>query len=183
MAAKCSLFNRVTISNAELVIRSARNELRKHRGRKKKFRRASQDFGSGRKNTEHCPPARTHVLDASLDHLLEALQNLNRSQMRQSVNVTIKAYHISDLRVRIVRHRVLERSQEIFLELEVWQLLLFEEPHSELSQGIEGKESDMRVTMATDLRETVGKREAERSKRRPHLIEMLPENVPQIRPL
>jgi hypothetical protein len=73
--------------------------------------------------------------------------------MRRTVNVTIKAYHISDLRVRIVRHRVLKRSQEIFLELEVWQLLLFEEPHSELPQGIEGKESDMRVTMATDLRE------------------------------
>ena len=35
MAAKCSLFNRVTISNAELVIRSARNGVREHHGRKK----------------------------------------------------------------------------------------------------------------------------------------------------
>lgn len=28
-------------------------------------------------------------------------------------------YHIPDLRVRVVRHGVLERSQEIFLKLEV----------------------------------------------------------------
>ena len=34
-------------------------------------------------------------------------------------------YHISNLRIRIVRHGMLERSQEVLLELEVRQLLLF----------------------------------------------------------
>ena len=54
-----------------------------------------------------------------------------------------------------MRHGVLERSQEILLELEVRQLLLFEEPHSKLSQRIKGKEPYMRVTMTTDLRDKI----------------------------
>ena len=86
-------------------------------------------------------------------------------------------YHISDLRIRVVLHRVLEWSQEIFLELEVWKLLLFEEPHSELPQGIEGKESNVRVTMATDLRDSRQRKETARQAES-HLIKMLPKNVP-----
>jgi hypothetical protein len=64
---------------------------------------------------------------------------------------TMGAYHIPDFRIHVVCHGVLEGSQEIFLEFEMGQLLLFEEPHSELSQGIEGKEPNMRVTVAADL--------------------------------
>jgi len=64
----------------------------------------------------------------------------------------MKDYHIPDLRIRIMHHGVLEGSQEILLELEMGQLFLFEEPHSKLSQGVEGKESHMGVTMAADLR-------------------------------
>ena len=67
----------------------------------------------------------------------------------------MKPYHISNLRIRIVRHGILERSQEILLELEVRQLLLFEEPHSKLPQRVEGKEPDMGITMTTDLRDKI----------------------------
>jgi hypothetical protein len=88
-----------------------------------------------------------------LDHLLEALQYLHNrlSGALATINEWSKAYHIPDLRIRVVRHGVLEGSQEIFLKLEMGQFLLFEEPHSKLSQGIEGKKSDMGVTVAADL--------------------------------
>ncbi len=34
------------------------------------------NFRCRRENAEHCPPTGTHILDASLDHLLKALENL-----------------------------------------------------------------------------------------------------------
>lgn len=48
-------------------------------------------------------------------------------------------------------HRVLERFQEIFLELEMRQLVLLQEPHSELTQSIQREKANVWVVVATDL--------------------------------
>jgi hypothetical protein len=55
-------------------------------------RHTRQNFGSRRENAEHCPPTRTHVLDTSLDHLLKALQYLQR---RQGVNQAFSLINVS----------------------------------------------------------------------------------------
>ena len=59
-------------------------------------------------------------------------------------------------------HRVLEWPQEILLELEMRELLLFQKAHSQLTEGVQSKESDMWVIMTA------------------HLIEVLAKNVPEI---
>ena len=46
---------------------------------------------------------------------------------------------------------MLERSQEIFLELEVRQLVDLEESHGKLPQRIEGKKYNANIGMASDL--------------------------------
>ena len=114
--------------------------------------RAGQNLRCRGENAKHCPPTGTHILDASLDHLLKALEYLNETISLCAIpDGILRSYHISNLRIRIVRHGVLERSQEILLELEMGQLLLFEEPHSKLPQRVEGKEPNMGITMTADL--------------------------------
>ena len=48
-------------------------------------------------------------------------------------------------------HSVLERLEEVLLELEVRELLLLQEAHRELAQRVEREEADVRVTVAADL--------------------------------
>lgn len=48
-------------------------------------------------------------------------------------------------------HRVLERFEEVLLELEMRQLVLLEETHSELTKSVESKEGDVGVVVAADL--------------------------------
>ncbi len=87
-----------------------------------------------------------------MDHLLKALEYLHETMGLCAISDEIsKPYHISNVRIRIVRHGVLKRSQEILLELEMGQLFLLEEPHSKLPQRVEGKEPDMGVAMTADL--------------------------------
>ena len=50
-----------------------------------------------------------------------------------------------------MNHRVLERPQEVLLELEVGQLLLLQEAHGKLPQSIEGEEADVNVLVTADL--------------------------------
>ena len=50
-----------------------------------------------------------------------------------------------------MHHRVLEWSQEILLELEVRQLLLLQESHSELSQSVQSEKANMWVVVTTHL--------------------------------
>jgi hypothetical protein len=154
MATKCSLFRRVTISNAEFATRSVVAWSENKMSQQLQGSRAGQNFRRRRKNAKHRSPAGTHILDAGLDHLLKALEYLYGTIGLCAISdEVLKPYHISNLRIRIVRHGVLERSQEILLEPEVGQLLLFEEPHSKLPERIEGKEPDMGITMTTDLRD------------------------------
>lgn len=49
-------------------------------------------------------------------------------------------------------HRVLERLEEVLLELEVRELLLLEEAHGELTEGVQGEEADVGVVVAADLK-------------------------------
>lgn len=48
-------------------------------------------------------------------------------------------------------HRVLERFEEVLLKLEMRQLVLLEETHSELTKSVESKEGDVGVVVAADL--------------------------------
>jgi hypothetical protein len=50
-----------------------------------------------------------------------------------------------------VNHGKLEWLEEVFLEFEVWQLLFFQEPHSQLSQSVEGKIADVNIAVAANL--------------------------------
>ena len=51
-----------------------------------------------------------------------------------------------------MHHRVLERSQEVLLELEVRKLFLFKEPHGKLSQVVQSEERDMGIVVTAHLR-------------------------------
>ena len=62
-------------------------------------------------------------------------------------------------------HGVFKRPQEVLLELEMWQLLLLQETHGQLTESIERKESNVGVLVAADL------------------IEVLAEDLPHVRPL
>lgn len=72
------------------------------------------------------------------------------------------SYHVANIWVGVVDHRVLKRPEEILLELEMRELLLFQKAHSQLTEGVESEKSDMRVIMTT------------------HLIEVLAKNIPEI---
>ena len=61
------------------------------------------------------------------------------------------AYQFSYIRIRVMGHCVLERLQEILLELEMRQFFFLQEPHSELSEGIQREEPNMRIVMTADL--------------------------------
>ena len=87
------------------------------------------------KYSKHCSPSRSKVLNSSLNHLMKALKN-----------------HVSSVRMIVVDHGVLERFEEVFLELEVCQLLLFEETHRELSKRVEGEERHFCIRVTGDLR-------------------------------
>jgi hypothetical protein len=50
-----------------------------------------------------------------------------------------------------VNHRVLERLQEVLLELEMCQFFLLQEAHSKLSEGIQREEPNVRIVMTADL--------------------------------
>ena len=62
-------------------------------------------------------------------------------------------------------HGVLERPQEVLLELEVGQLLILQEAHRQLPQRIEREKADMGVLVTADL------------------IEVLAEDLPHAGPL
>ena len=62
-------------------------------------------------------------------------------------------------------HGVFKRPQEVFLELEMWQLLLLQEAHRQLPQRIEREKADMGVLVTADL------------------IEVLAEDLPHAGPL
>lgn len=57
-----------------------------------------------------------------------------------------------------MNHGVLERFEEILLELEVRQLVLLEETHSELTKSIESEEGDVGVVVAADLIRNEGRK-------------------------
>ena len=48
-------------------------------------------------------------------------------------------------------HGVLERAQEVLLELEVGQFLFLQEPHGQLAESVQSEERNMGVIVATDL--------------------------------
>ena len=66
-------------------------------------------------------------------------------------NIDASTYHISDFRIMIVDHRVLERLQEIFLKFEVRQLFFFKESHGELPKGVQCKEANVRIIVTAHL--------------------------------
>ena len=53
-------------------------------------------------------------------------------------------------------HGVLERLEEVLLELEVRQLVLLEEPHRKLTERVERKEADVGVIVTADLQMRTG---------------------------
>lgn len=69
-----------------------------------------------------------------------------------SSNVTKKLYHVADLWVIVVDHCVFKWLQKVLLELEMGQFFLFQKAHGELSERVQGEESNMRVIMTTYLR-------------------------------
>lgn len=93
-----------------------------------------EDLGRGREDAEHGPPAGAQVGDAGLDELTEALED-----------------HVASVHVGVVDHGVLERAEEILLELEIGELLLLEEVRGHLSERVEGEEADLDVGVAADL--------------------------------
>jgi len=50
-----------------------------------------------------------------------------------------------------VDHGKLEWLEEIFLELEAWQLFFLQEPHRQLSQRVKGKIADVNIVVAANL--------------------------------
>lgn len=69
-----------------------------------------------------------------MNHLMETLKN-----------------HVSSVGVVVVNHGVFERFEEVFLELEIGEFLLFEETHSELTKRVESEEGNLRVGVTGDL--------------------------------
>ena len=61
-----------------------------------------------------------------------------------------------------MNHRMLKGFQEVFLELEMGQFFLLQEPHSKLTKSIEGEEGNMRIVVTANL------------------VEMFPKNIPKI---
>lgn len=62
-----------------------------------------------------------------------------------------RSYQFPNIRIRIVNHRVLERLQEILLELEMRQFFLLQEAHGKLPEGIQCEEPNVWVIMTADL--------------------------------
>ena len=50
-----------------------------------------------------------------------------------------------------MHHSILERLQEVLLELETWQLFLFQEAHRELSQRVQSEIADVGIAVAAHL--------------------------------
>jgi len=50
-----------------------------------------------------------------------------------------------------MNHRILEWFEEVLLELEVGHLLFLQEPHRQLTKGVEREEADVGVAMRADL--------------------------------
>lgn len=83
-------------------------------------------------------------------------------------------------------HRILEWFEEIFLELEMCQLILFQETHSELSQSIQCEEANIRIVVTTNLdyeHRMIGDLPLSVCPLRTYLIEVNTDNLPDIRPL
>lgn len=108
----------MTISNAEVATLSKEHinicvGIR-HRAR------TSEHFRRRLENSEHGAPTRPHVLHSGLYHLLETLQDLDKTLSR-CLDFNDRAfYHVTDVRVSIMDHGVLERLQKILLEFEMW---------------------------------------------------------------
>jgi hypothetical protein len=49
-------------------------------------------------------------------------------------------------------HGELKWFQEVFLEFEMGELLLFQEPHRELPERVQGEEAHVRIVMAAHLK-------------------------------
>ena len=60
------------------------------------------------------------------------------------------------------------------------ELFLLEEPHSKLTKGVECEEANVWIVVATDLYPC--QKCISRVKHCTYLIEMLPEDIPQVRP-
>ena len=60
-------------------------------------------------------------------------------------------YHIADIRVGVVNHRIFERLEEVLLEHEMGQLLLLQETHCQLPQRVQREEPNVDVRMTTHL--------------------------------
>ena len=60
-------------------------------------------------------------------------------------------HHISDIRIIIVDHRILEGLQEVLLKLEVRQFFLLQEAHGQLPQRIKSEESNVWIVVAANL--------------------------------
>ncbi len=99
------------------------------------------------KDTKHGPPAGPNVLAPGLDHLDEAPQD-----------------HVLDAHIVRVRHDVLERLEEVLLELETSQFLNLHEAHRQLPEGVERKEHDGSVGVASNP------------------VEVLSEHIPDVAP-
>jgi hypothetical protein len=87
----------------------------------------------------------------SLDHLLKTLEDLCRALLQLGEHRALVPHHISNVRITVVGHSVLERFQKILLELEVRQLFLLQESHGQLTEGVQGEEADMWIIVTTDL--------------------------------
>ena len=60
-------------------------------------------------------------------------------------------HHLPRIRVLIVHDGVFERTEKIFLEAEMRQLLLLQKVHRQLSERVEREEADIGVVMAAHL--------------------------------
>lgn len=105
-------------------------------------------LGSSAKYAKHCSPARSQILYPRLYHLVHALQD-----------------HVSRFWVRIMHHGILERLQEVLLEIEVCQFLLLQEAHRQLSERVESQERNVCIGMTA------------------YLVEMFSQDSPHLRPL
>lgn len=64
----------------------------------------------------------------------------------------MQTYEITNFRVAVMNHRILKGFQEILLKLEMRQFRLFQEAHSKLTEGVQRKETYVRIMVTADLR-------------------------------
>lgn len=88
------------------------------------------------KYRKHCLPAWSNVLCSCKDHLWQTSKHLFKELCMRKLQVILSikdTYHILDSNIWIVSQYFTERHQEIFLKLEMWQFLLFQKLHRQLT--------------------------------------------------